>query len=82
MEAYSENMSSKDIDAFNIAVRDVVDGIQNGNVNGRTAARELVFKDGKERGVDNKRMKQAYGLAVRFVNSVIDAMPEYVEPVK
>ncbi len=82
IEAYSENMSSKDIDAFNIAVKDVVDGIQNGNVSGRTAARELVFKDGKERGVDNKRMKQAYGLAVRFVNSVIDAMPEYVEPVK
>ena len=82
IEAYSENMSSKDIDAFNIAVKDVVDGIQNGNVSERTAARELVFKDGKERGVDNKRMKQAYGLAVRFVNSVIDAMPEYVEPVK
>ena len=82
IEAYSENMSSKDIDAFNIAVKDVVDGIQNGNVSGRTAARELIFKDGKERGVDNKRMKQAYGLAVRFVNSVIDAMPEYVEPVK
>ena len=82
MEAYSENMSSKDIDAFNIAVKDVVDGIQNGNVNERTAARELVFKDGKERGTENKRMKQAYGLAVRFVNSVIDAMPEYVEPVK
>lgn len=82
IEVYSENMSSKDIDAFNIAVKDVVDGIQNGNVSGRTAARELIFKDGKERGVDNKRMKQAYGLAVRFVNSVIDAMPEYVEPVK
>lgn len=82
IEAYSENMSSKDIDAFNIAVKDVVDGIQNGNVSGRTAARELIFKDGKERGVDNKCMKQAYGLAVRFVNSVIDAMPEYVEPVK
>lgn len=82
MEAYSQDMSNKDIDAFNIAVKDVVDGIQNGNVSGRTAARELVFKDGKERGVDNKRMKQAYGLAVRFVNSVIDAMPEYIEPVK
>lgn len=82
IEAYGSNMSSKDLDAFNTAVKDVIDNIQNGNVNERTAARELVFKDGKERGTENKRIKQAYGLAVNFVNSVIDAMPEYIEPIK
>ena len=81
IEAYGKNMSSKDQEAFNTAVGDILTSIQNGNIGERTIARELVFKDGKERGTENKRMKQAYGLAANFVNSVIDAMPEYVAPV-
>lgn len=82
IEAYGKNMSSKDQEAFNTAVGDILTSIQNGNIGERTIARELVFKDGKERGTENKRMKQAYGLAANFVNSVIDAMPEYIESVK
>ena len=81
IEAYGKNMSSKDQEAFNTAVGDILTSIQNGNIGERTIARELVFKDGKERGTENKRMKQAYGLAANFVNRVIDAMPEYVAPV-
>ena len=81
MEAYGESMSKKDQEAFQVAVTDILSSIQNGNIGERTIARELVFKDGKERGTENKRMKQAYGLAANFVNSVIDAMPEYVAPV-
>ena len=81
MEAYGGNMSKKDQEAFQVAVNDILSSIQSGNVGERTIARELVFKDGKERGTENKRMKQAYGLAANFVNSVIDAMPEYVAPV-
>ena len=81
IEAYGENMSKKDQEAFQVAVNDILSSIQSGNVGERTIARELVFKDGKERGAENKRMKQAYGLAANFVNSVIDAMPEYVAPV-
>ena len=82
MEAYGGNMSKKDQEAFQVAVNDILSSIQSGNVGERTIARELVFKDGKERGTENKRMKQAYGLAANFVNSVIDAMPEYVEPME
>ena len=81
IEAYGENMSKKDQESFQVAVNDILSSIQSGNVGERTIARELVFKDGKERGAENKRMKQAYGLAANFVNSVIDAMPEYVAPV-
>ena len=81
IEAYGENMSKKDQEAFQVAVNDILSSIQSGNIGERTIARELVFKDGKERGAENKRMKQAYGLAANFVNSVIDAMPEYVAPV-
>lgn len=81
IEAYGQNMKSKDLEAFNKAVTDVLTSIQNGTVEKRNIARELVFKDGIQRGADDKRMKQAYGLAVNFVNSVIDAMPEYSEPV-
>ena len=79
MEAYGDSMSKKDREAFQTAVSDVLDSIHNGVVNERTINRELVFKDGKERGIENKRMKQAYGLAANFVNSVLDAMPEVVE---
>ena len=81
IEAYGENMSKKDQESFQVAVNDILSSIQSGNIGERTIARELVFKDGKERGAENKRMKQAYGLAANFVNSVIDAMPEYVAPV-
>ena len=79
MEAYGDSMSKKDREAFQTAVSDVLNSIHNGVVNERTINRELVFKDGKERGIENKRMKQAYGLAANFVNSVLDAMPEVIE---
>ena len=82
LEAYGGDMNKKDQEAFQTAVSDILNSIHNGTIGERTIARELVFKDGKERGTENKRMKQAYGLAANFVNSVIDVMPEYVEPIK
>lgn len=79
VEAYGSRLDKEELDNFNTAVTDVLHNIKSGNVDTRTIARELVFKDGIARGQDSEKSKKAYGLAVNFVNQVLDAMPEYVE---
>lgn len=75
----SQNWNKRKQQAFQSAVNDYIQAIDQGNISQRDVTRKYIDTTGRIKNSENKKY-DPYGEAAYFIDTIIDALPDYKKP--